>query len=228
MEHATHGLNRCRRKPAIRLRACNALLWFTISSSYAAAQADSPAAVCPSPEAVLQRYVDAIGGETAIAQIETRVAETKATIISPGPVPLGPLPSSPTTHLTFRWKSPNKVTVTGHSSVDLFTGGKTTWRFDGKLWYSPSGRNSRENASHGEMEYEVNMMYRLAADPLIITRARTFYSSFEAADRSPAHPEFCVLRAHRLDTKIFAFESSSSCSDCLAPPADTPFRRALL
>ncbi|HEX7286778.1 MAG TPA: hypothetical protein VF532_11395 [Candidatus Angelobacter sp.] len=203
------------RTPAISMNARTAFLYLLLISTYAAAQDASPMA-CPSPEVVLQRYVDAVGGEAAVEKIESRVAEAKAIIHSPEPFPM-----VSDTQFSLQWKAPNKVAVTGLGA--WFAGGKATWRFDGKLWYSPNGANSLENRSHRGMYYQINMMYRLAADPLMMARAHAFYGRFEAAESSPGRPGLCVLKARRPGTPahgIFAFESSSSCKDCLAPLTD--------
>jgi hypothetical protein len=214
-------MNCCRRKLAIR-STCKILVWLAVSSPYAAGQADSSLTACPSTEAVLQHYVDALGGEVAIGQIETRLVKATAVIISPAPFPFAPPPSSPKTHLEFHWRAPNKVTVTGYSPSGFpIKGSKSTWRFDGKLWYSPEGVDSEENATHRGMQYQINMMYRLAANPLMIAGADRPYSSFEADDRPATHPGLCILRSYRPGIGIFAFESSSSCADCRAPITDS-------
>src|SRR5205807_3826917 len=72
------GMNISQRKLAIGIRGCSVIFWLFLMSSYAEAQVNGSPAACSSPEVVLKRYVDAIGGAAAIQEIETQVAEAKA------------------------------------------------------------------------------------------------------------------------------------------------------
>jgi hypothetical protein len=201
------GMSISQRKLAIRICEYSVILWLFLTSSYTAAQVNASPAACSSSEVVLQRYVDAIGGEEAIKGIQTQVADAKAQWRSPGPF------AANAHKYKFKWKAPNKVAVTAF-------GGRATWAFDGRLWFNPRGVNSRDNTDRQGMAYQINMMYRLAADPLMIARTNDLYSKFETANDLAAHPGLCIIHAHRPDMLpggIFAFAASNSCKDCLAP-----------
>jgi len=203
---------------AIRICGYSVILWLFLTSSYAAEQVNALPAPCSSPEVVLQRYVDAIGGEEAIKGIQTQVADAKAQWRSPGSF------AANAHKYKFKWKAPNKVAVTGFAAPFMAgVRGSATWTFDGRLWFDPRGVNSRENTDRQGVYYQINMMYRLAADSLMIARTHDLYSGFETANGVGTHPGLCILHARRPDMLhggIFAFDASSSCQACLAPSTD--------
>src|ERR1700678_3551603 len=75
-----------------------ALIWSALIPAYGAAQLNEAASACRSPEVVLQRYVDAVGGK-AVYDIQSRVMTARE---SEG--------DRTTEHYVykFKWKAPNK------------------------------------------------------------------------------------------------------------------------
>ena len=195
---------------AIRLSNLQIWTWLVLIAACAAAQADDRQSVCASPEAVLQRYVDAVGGR-AVFDIQSRTITAKETNLGFG-----------TEHYIykFKWKAPNKVTAgstpywMGIFPVSYPNG---TFKFDGEGWSDFLGRKPRNDESNPQQNgggslqrqreltarYPYNespqfLEFRVLADPLMIARDNELYSRLEA-DADPAGtPGLCILRADQV------------------------------
>jgi hypothetical protein len=198
-------MTNCRLKHTTCWHRCTAIVWLVLVFNCAVAQVSNAGADCSSPEAVLQRYIDAVGGEAAAQHIETRLTEAEE---------YQPATYKPTSmehfKYRFKWKAPNKV-VFRHT--DYWFGfpartflGMVTFKFDGQNWSDFQGRATRneENtplwrrklkADYPMFDYPQGMMARVVADPLMLARSKEFYSSFEVSNDVKASPGDCVLRA---------------------------------
>jgi hypothetical protein len=115
-------------------------LGLALISTCAEAQENDRPSVCSSPEVVLQRYVDAVGGK-AVSGIQTRTITAKESNLGFG-----------TEHYIYKvkWKAPNKVAV---GSTPYFFGilpvsyPNGTFIFDGKGWSDFDRRRSRNDES---------------------------------------------------------------------------------
>lgn len=202
---------------ALKLRA---LIWSALIRACAAAQLNDTASSCSSPEAVLQRYLDALGGK-AIFDIQSRIVTARESTSS----------GRATEHYVykFKWKAPNKVVAASTPYVlNLlplsYPNGK--FIFDGEAWSNNDGRTSRNEERDPlwqrrlRHEYAYNegpnfLMLRVVADPLMIARAHELYSSLEADNGIPEHSGLCVLRANGIDEwrykrqEILTFDAAS-------------------
>jgi hypothetical protein len=179
------------------------LIWSALIPACGAAQLNEAVSACPSPEVVLQRYVDAVGGK-AVYDVQSRVMTARE---SEG--------DRATEHYVykFKWKAPNKVTA-GFTPYLLnllpvsYPNG--TFIFDGEAWSDVFGRTSRNEERDPAWQrtlrhkYPYNegpnfLMFRVVADPLMMTRARELYSSFDTDSNFTDHPGLCVLRANGID-----------------------------
>jgi hypothetical protein len=197
---------------AIFFNRCNALVWLVLVSSCAAAQVNSFEAGCPSPEVVLQRYVDAVGGAVALQHIQTRLAEANES---------QPATYKPTSQehfkYRFKWKAPNKI-VFRHTDywfgvpVRTFLG-MATFEFDGHDWSDFDGTLTRNEdrapprlrklkADYPMFDGPFHMMARIIADPLMIARTKELYSSFEVSHNLEADSGLCVLRTSGPDNRV--------------------------
>jgi hypothetical protein len=177
-------------------------LGLALISTCAEAQENDRPSVCSSPEVVLQRYVDAVGGK-AVSGIQTRTITAKESNLGFG-----------TEHYIYKvkWKAPNKVAV---GSTPYFFGilpvsyPNGTFIFDGKGWSDFDRRRSRNDESLPQRQRELTAKYlynespyflelRVVADPLIITRANELYSSLQADTSSAEAPGICILRANQV------------------------------
>ena len=168
----------------------------------AAGQADAAASACSSPETVLQRYIDAVGGK-AVYDVQSRIMTAKETNLGFG-----------TEHYIykFKWKSPNMVTagnspyVMGVLPISYPNG---TFKFDGEGWSDFLGKKRQNDPSVSDRQRELTAKYpynegpyflelRVIADPLILTRAKELYSGFEAESDSPDSAGLCILRANQV------------------------------
>jgi hypothetical protein len=155
--------------------------------------------LCPSSEKVLQRYTDAVGGK-AISEIQSRTMTAKESTIYRGV----------TEHwlYRFKWKAPNKVVA--ESVPYLFNILPASYPngafiFDGEAWSNNDRRRSRNEDSDPAWKRELRhkypynespdfLMYRVIADPLMLTHATELYASLEPDREAP--PGLCVLRAY--------------------------------
>jgi hypothetical protein len=187
---------------SFRLHKFQVSIWLALISTCATAQANDKPSVCSSPDVVLQRYVDAVGGK-AVYGIQTRAITARESNLGFG-----------TEHYIykFKWKAPNKVAV---GSTPYFFGvlpvsyPNGTFIFDGVGWSDFDRRRSRndENVSQRQRELTAKYLYnegpyflelRVVADPLILTRANELYSSFEVDTKSTEAPGLCILRANQV------------------------------
>jgi hypothetical protein len=185
-------------------------IWPVLIAACATARADDPQSVCASPEIVLQRYVDAVGGK-AVFDIQSRTITAKETNLGFG-----------TEHYIykFKWKAPNKVTagstpyLMGIFPVSYPNG---TFKFDGEGWSDFLGRKPRNGDSNSHRNEDSSLQrqrelaakylynespqfleFRVLADPLMIARGNELYSSFEADTASTGAPGLCILRASQV------------------------------
>jgi hypothetical protein len=159
----------------------------------APAQISTSPSDCATPEIVFQRYVDALGGQAALNQVQTLVVEAQE---------MEPHTFSPqdTAHYRyqFKWKSPNRVVVKQHQfpfgwTTFIYSG--TAWsNFDGRVSHNedntPAWRNNLRSSPYND--YPQFLMYRVVADPMLLATTRNLYSGFATL---PATPEMCVLQA---------------------------------
>ncbi len=61
---------------SFRLHKLQVSIWLALVSACAAAQVNDNAALCSSPEVILQRYIDAVGGK-AVYDIQSRTITAK-------------------------------------------------------------------------------------------------------------------------------------------------------
>jgi hypothetical protein len=190
-------------------------------STSAAAQVDGAASACSSPEVVLQRYIDAVGGK-AINDLQSRTMTAKETNKGYGAEPERWI-------YKLKWKAPNKLTA--GSTPYLFNNlpisyPNGTFIFDGKDWSDFDRRRSRNEEREPESQRELKHRYpynedpfflelRVVADPLLLTRAKDFYPSLEVEPESAEHIGQCVLRGKgtdqfgRMHQDLLAFDAAS-------------------
>jgi hypothetical protein len=188
------------------LKTPHVLMLLLLLSTCAAALADGTSYGCTSPEAVLKRYIDAVGGK-AVFDVQSRMMTAKESNSF----------GSTTEHYTYKlkWKAPNKVTADSvpylFNSIPVFYP-NGVFIFDGVGWSNFDGRRSRNDEPEPQWQQELRHKYpynespyflelRVVADPLMITRTNELYSSFEVDTESGDHPGLCVLRANGIDGK---------------------------
>jgi hypothetical protein len=206
-------------------------------SSCTAAQGIGGTSACASPDAVLQRYIDAVGGK-AVYGVESRSMTARETNLGFG-----------TEHYIykFKWKAPDKITA---GSVPYLVGKipayypNGSFKFDGEGWSDFLGRRPRYDDGTPQRQRELTAKYpynespyflelRVAADPLMATRANDLYSAFEVDANSDGASGVCVLRASqfrlprnkRQDTLTFDAASGLLKSWEIRtgfPPSETP------
>ena len=185
----------------------NILMWFALLAASPAAQIENAASACPSPEVVLQRYVDAIGGK-AVYDIRSRTMTARESEGNGG-----------TEHWVykFKWKAPNKVAASSNPyllNIIPVSYPNGTFVFGGEAWSNDDGRASRNEDRDPAWQrrlrhkYPYNesphfLMLRVLADPLMLTRANELYGSFEVDRSAGEHPGVCVLRANGLDERRY-------------------------
>lgn len=188
---------------SIGLHSRRVFIWLALFSTCTVALADDTASGCSSPQTVLQRYIDAVGGKAA-AEMQSLILTAKESNQGFG-----------TEHYVykFKWKAPNKVVagdtpyLMGILPVSYPNG---NFIFDGEGWSNNDGRKSRNEEREPQWQRELKHKYpynedpfflelRVVADPLLMTRANELYSSLEADTESSGHPGTCVLRANGID-----------------------------
>jgi hypothetical protein len=192
---------------SLRLHNLGVSISLALISTYAAAQISDKASACGSPEAVLQRYVDAVGGKP-VEEIQSRTMTASESNKGFG-----------TEHYLYKikWKAPNRVAV--GSTPYLFnilpvSYPNGTFIFDGKGWSNFDRRRSRNDERDPQWQRELRARYpynedpyflelRVVADPLIATRARELYSSLGADTNATEAPGFCVLRANQVRAPLY-------------------------
>ena len=190
-------------KPVFLGSAC---LLFSLCWPRASAQTGDPGAACASSELILRRYIDAVGGEEAIRQLETRTADATET------EPYSFKPQETATYkYHFEWKTPDKVvsrsTHVGRMLLARVPFAQTHFIFDGERWSDFQGKSSHpanEAAFRKRLAfpYPFNAMLRVGADPLMVARPDELYSGFTMANDSTLYPGQCVLEAQGTDGRI--------------------------
>ena len=188
---------------SLQLHKLPSLIFLSLFSAACLAQVPNPPSACPSPQAVLQRYTDAVGGP-AVNAIQTRVMTAKETNSGFG-----------TEHYIykFKWKAPNKVIagstpyLFGTIPVSYPNG---TFIFDGEGWSDFDRRKSRNEERDPLWQRKLRHQYlynedpqflefRVLTDPLVLAHADGLYSSYDL-DTDPTNPpQLCVLRANGID-----------------------------
>lgn len=175
------------------MRRLNTLLCLLLASAGAAAQAATGASDCGTPQAVLDRYVEAVGGEAAVNQLKSLAIEAHAE----EPHTFNP---QSTAHYKywFKWLAPNRVAVRWHYLLSPGTA-----LFDGAHWSNFDGRLShnydalsplqlKRRARYPYLEDPQWMMYRIAANPIQLAADKGLYGGFESL---PGTSATCVLQA---------------------------------
>jgi hypothetical protein len=203
--------------PAIA-HTLQAAIWLALLSIHASAQGSNPSSPCASPEAVLERYVNAVGGKAALDLQSLNLTAKESECCGFG---------NETEYYTykFKWKAPNRVTA---SDVPYLVNilpvwyPNGTWRFDGESWSDFLGRRPQNDGSQPQAsdddsarqqrearqraltaKYLYNeepqfLVFRVAADPLVLIRANELYSSFEVDPDSDPPKGLCILRASQV------------------------------
>ena len=179
-----------------------------LGANCSAAQNDNATNPCSSPETVLQRYIDALGGKAAIESLHTRKARAEEF------EPYSFKPQDTATYsYEFKWKAPNKVTVKSIHSVTMLKivpvpFNSTTFIFDGSTWSDfrgralPPQRNEQTWRKRLMFDYPHNAMRRVAADPIMIARPNELFSSYELANDLATDPGVCVIAARGIDGRL--------------------------
>lgn len=182
----------CKRPHGARFVAPKNASWilvlvFSFATGVACAQTQSPdPADCLSTERILQRYVDALGGQPALSAINTRVAEAEA--LEPSFKPGHPDKRK----YVFEWKAPDKVIFKNHTAIfNTFT-----FKFDGEaLWTTMRGKPVLSGGK-GQGNSPFTWMIRVMADPLMFAVPRKLYLELKKPryDFTAEH-QYCVLHA---------------------------------
>jgi hypothetical protein len=206
-----------RKFPAIGHKVCGAI-GLALLAVQVPAQGNERSSPCASPEAVLDRYVNAVGGKAALDLQSLAITAKETECCGFG---------NETENYTykFKWKAPNRVTA---SEVPYFVNALPVWypngiwRFDGEGWSDFLGRKTqhdinqtqsdgdspaaqaleaRQRALTAKYLYNENpqfLVFRVAADPLLLIRANELYSSFEVDPDSDPLKGLCILRADQV------------------------------
>ena len=184
-----------------------AIGWILIHTHLLAQQQPGlPRADCSSPQTILQRYINAVGGEAALGRTQTRVIEASET----EPYSFKPNEFATYEH-TIKWKAPRKVAVTRLHVLAIPGAGRASveFRFNGHDWSNSDGRASRneENtqprirklrADVAYNDYPDKMMWRVVANPLMVAGLDRMYVDLAAApDQSSS--SLCAVRATAVD-----------------------------
>jgi hypothetical protein len=158
----------------------------------AAAQPGSAAPGCGTADAVLAHFIEAVGGETAIGQLQTLEIDASATephTFNPG--------STARSQYRFAWKAPDKVRVSQHYGLTW-----ANYRFDGRAWSLWNGKVSRNEDATPAWQRRLKvlpynddpqfLMFRVAANPLPVATTKNLYRRY--ALRAGA-PGTCELEA---------------------------------
>jgi hypothetical protein len=169
------------------------VLCLAVAAGGAAAQT-TQASSCGSPAAVLQRYVDAVGGTSALSELKSFAIEAR------GEEPHTFNASAPAHYkYKFQWQFPNRAAV--HWQYLLSPG---SGYFDGAHWSNFDGRLSHNNDATPESQLEIRarypyndspqwMMYRVVANPLVVAINKDLYASFTSVSSSAVS---CVLQGY--------------------------------
>lgn len=192
---------------------------------------------CPSPEAVLHRYIEAVGGK-AVNDIQTRTITTHESNKGYGAEP---------EHYVYRfkWKAPDKVVATNtpyllnHLPVHYPNG---AFIYDGDSWSDFMGHKSRMHERDPQWQRDLRkypynedpqfLEFHVIADPLMLTRAGQLYSSFEVSTELSRPGDVCVLLANGVDTwrnqrqDILSFDAVSGLLKAWKIQAGTPLHKS--
>jgi hypothetical protein len=167
------------------------LLSFLVSLSFLTAPAIA-AQSCGTPDDVLARYAAALGGEAALSRLQTLAIEASAT----EPHTFNPS-STAHYHYGFEWKTPGKIRVKQHYALSF-----ATYIYDGAAWSLANGRVSHNEDATPEWRRQLMripynddpqfLMFRVAANPLLIATTKNLYRRYELL---PGEPGICKLEA---------------------------------
>lgn len=163
-----------------------------ISLSWLAAQSIAAAQSCGTPDAVLAHYASALGGETALGNMQTLAIEARAT----EPHTFNPN-STEHDHYWFEWKSPDRMKVRQHYALSF-----VTYIFDGIEWSLDNGKVSHNDDNTPEWRRQLMripyndspqfLMFRVAANPLLVATTKNLYRRYELL---PGVPGTCAIEA---------------------------------
>jgi hypothetical protein len=161
------------------MRVFRACLFFFAICPPVAAQNNANAPGCGSPDAVLAHYRQALGGDAALGQMQTLILDASAT----EPHTFNP---ASTAHYKYRfeWKAPGKVRVRQHYALTF-----ANWIFDGANWSLWNGKISHNEDSTPMWRRELKvfpynddpqfLMFRVAANPLLVATTKDLYRRYE-------------------------------------------------
>lgn len=186
-----------------------------LASIFSAAQDTGAKNRCASPEAILQRYIEALGGESAIASVVARTSEADED--EPASFKRGT-----TEHYKykFEWKAPDKAVVRTRRRTPLSLGISfevAHFIFNGKEWSDSRGRrlppqrNQQSWRQAQTFDYPHTAMWRIGADPIMVARPNDLYDSFSLASDLGVTPGTCTIRARGKDRRndILIFDSQT-------------------
>jgi hypothetical protein len=157
-----------------------------------ATQSIAAAQSCGTPDAVLAHYATALGGEAALSGMQTLAVEARAA----EPHTFNPNIAEHD-HYWFEWKSPDRMRVRQHYALSF-----TTYTFDGTTWSLANGKVSHNDDSTPEWRRQLAripynddpqfLMFRVAANPLLVAATKNLYRRYELL---PGAPGTCELEA---------------------------------
>ena len=148
--------------------------------NYAVSQSTSTPSNCGVPEVILQRYLAAVGGETAVSQMRTLAIEADES----EPHTFNPKETRRSRY-KFKWKFPNRVAVKERYllSTGSFIFDSTGWtNFDGRISHNEDNTPSWRRELKSTYPYNDNpnfMMFRVVANPILLATTRNLYSGFK-------------------------------------------------
>lgn len=179
------------------------------------AQANGIENHCASAEVVVQRYVDALGGEAAIASVLTRTAEADED--EPASFKKGA-----TEHYKykFEWKAPDKAVVRKRRRTPLSLGitfQLSHFIFNGKEWSDSRGRrlppqrNQQAWRQALMFDYPHTALWRIGADPIMVARPNDLYDNFILDSDPGVNQGTCTVRARGKDRRkdILIFDAQT-------------------
>lgn len=141
----------------------------------------------------MQRYVSALGGASALANLQTLHIEARAT----EPHTFNPNSTAHYTY-TFEWKAPDKIRVKQHYILSF-----ATYIFDGSSWSLYNGKVSHNEDNTPEWRRQLMripyndssqfLMFRVAANPLLLATSKNLYRGYE--NFGDDEPGTCSLEA---------------------------------
>jgi hypothetical protein len=166
------------------------LLVFLLGVACGSAGAQEAPAACGSAQDVIQRYVNALGGEAAIKQVKSlriEASETEPHTFDPQ--------SMAHSRYWFEWQAPNRMRVHRHYLLS-----PATVIFDGTAWSQHNGHAGHNQDPTPEWQRKLRQLpyndfpemqeFRVMANPLLLTVASELYQELAVV---PGEPGTCVV-----------------------------------